>query len=660
MKRIDLHIHTLASPLDDDFVFSMDALIEHVDHNKLDAIAITNHNLFDVRNYKSIQRALPEHVCVLPGIEVSVKGFHCLVVADPANVDEFEQTCANVPKIEQGQDGITIDEFKASFGNGAYLVIPHYKKKPFIPADDLAALGDIVTALEVSSDKKWYYERSRVEKPVVRFSDYRCCDGKGTSWGKYTYASIGSVTFDSLKLAFDDKTKFSITEREDHFEIAPGLHASLGLNVVVGGRSTGKTFFLDRLYESCDPDDVVYLRQFEIVKDAEEKAFKKRLDDEEGSIRGDYYEPMTDISTAASSLQTRDAMLKSIKDYLNDLVSYADTSARDDEFSKCPIYSQGRIAQMSAASEAKVVNSVITLLDDNTLTDEIESIIGHDRLVELLRVAITAYKRKAMQCKCVDLANEIIGKVKGGLTLESRRPACPDSPLLDAANRIAFIKRLAKLRAATKTEAIISRKPIGKFTRTTKRVPHKDANALKSAIGTTANMAGVLNLDDEAFVERILATSGVSDISHAFFNVCVELRNENDEEVSGGQKAEYLFFRALDRAASHDMVLIDEPESSFDNPFLNELIAVELKKISERATVFIATHNNVLGVSIKPDGLVYTDAANGEHRIFTCDSGDQDMVASDGTRIKRSKVLMRLMEAGNDAYEGRRPYYGLA
>lgn len=173
-------------------------------------------------------------------------------------------------------------------------------------------------------------------------------------------------------------------------------------------------------------------------------------------------------------------------------------------------------------------------------------------------------------------------------------------------------------------------------------------------------MAGVLNLDDEAFVERILATSGVSDISHAFFNVSVELRNENDEEVSGGQKAEYLFFRALDRAASHDIVLIDEPESSFDNPFLNELIALELKKISERATVFIATHNNVLGVSIKPDGLVYTDVSNGEHRIFTCDSGDQDMVASDGTSIKRSNVLMRLMEAGNEAYEGRRPYYGLA
>ena len=58
MKRIDLHIHTIASPLDGDFTFSMDALIEHVGHNKLDAIAITNHNLFDARNYRDIREAL--------------------------------------------------------------------------------------------------------------------------------------------------------------------------------------------------------------------------------------------------------------------------------------------------------------------------------------------------------------------------------------------------------------------------------------------------------------------------------------------------------------------------------------------------------------------------------------------------------------------------
>ena len=76
--------------------------------------------------------------------------------------------------------------------------------------------------------------------------------------------------------------------------------------------------------------------------------------------------------------------------------------------------------------------------------------------------------------------------------------------------------------------------------------------------------------------------------------------------------------------------------------------------------VFIATHNNVLGVSIKPDGIVFTDVDNGIHRIYTCDSSDDTMTSPDGHTVKRSEVLLRLMEAGNDAYNGRRPYYGFA
>ena len=49
--------------------------------------------------------------------------------------------------------------------------------------------------------------------------------------------------------------------------------------------------------------------------------------------------------------------------------------------------------------------------------------------------------------------------------------------------------------------------------------------------------------------------------------------------------------RALDKAGSQDVVVIDEPESSFDNPFLYSTIAAKLKEISQRATVFVSTHN---------------------------------------------------------------------
>ena len=660
MKRIDLHIHTLATPLDDEFEFDVDVLKKHVINNGLSMIAITNHNLFDSQNFKEVCGEMPEDVCVLPGIEVSVKGFHVLVIANPTQLDYFSQACSEVPTIGQEDDGITIEEFNRLFGDGSYIVIPHYKKRPSIQTDDLATLNDIVTALEVTSEKKWEYEHNRVEKPVVIFSDFRCAKDPRLSLGKYTYVTLGEITFESLRLAFDDAGKFAITERVAHMELAPNLFASMGLNVVVGGRSSGKTYFLDSLYNSCDHDDVVYIKQFVIVKDAEEKAFQEKLLAEESAIKSDYYEPMSTVSAAVEELPSREATAKSVKEYLTNLIDYADTSARDDEFSKCPIYSEARLAKVSSDAERKVVDALLVLLDENPLSKEIEERIGKDILMQLFRVALERFRAKELERRCAELANKIAKEVRKNLTLESCRPPCPESPLLEAANRQAYIKRLANLRALTKPAAIVSNKAIGKFNRITKRVPYKDARALKAAIGANANMPRILQLDDIDFVESILSANGVSDISRAFFDIDVTLENDRGEAVSGGQRAEYLFFKELERASNHDIVLIDEPESSFDNPFLNEEIAGKLKQISKKATVFIATHNNVLGVSIKPDGIVFTDVEDDKHRVFTCDSGDEFMTSSDGKTIKRSDVLLKLMEAGPEAYAGRRPYYGLA
>ena len=154
------------------------------------------------------------------------------------------------------------------------------------------------------------------------------------------------------------------------------------------------------------------------------------------------------------------------------MAEYAETSARDDEFSICPIYSEGRLAQDNVAAEKNVVEALVTLLDDNPLSLEIEKVLGRDALVGLLRIAIKRFKSKALKCRRIDLANAIAKTVRESLTIESRRPACPESPLLETAKRSAFVKRLAGLRALTRNEATISDKAIGKFRRITKRVPY--------------------------------------------------------------------------------------------------------------------------------------------------------------------------------------------
>ena len=70
MKKIDLHIHTVETISDSDFNFSIDKLKDYVDGAGLDAIAITNHNIFDGMQFRSIREAIS--IPAFPGIEINL------------------------------------------------------------------------------------------------------------------------------------------------------------------------------------------------------------------------------------------------------------------------------------------------------------------------------------------------------------------------------------------------------------------------------------------------------------------------------------------------------------------------------------------------------------------------------------------------------------
>ena len=55
MKKLDLHIHTKKTISDvNSFEFSLNKLKQYVNEMKIDAIAITNHNIFDLTQYLEI------------------------------------------------------------------------------------------------------------------------------------------------------------------------------------------------------------------------------------------------------------------------------------------------------------------------------------------------------------------------------------------------------------------------------------------------------------------------------------------------------------------------------------------------------------------------------------------------------------------------------
>lgn len=94
---MDLHIHTVSTKRDKPFEFSIEKLKGYVIQEKVDLIAITNHNLFDAQQFSDITNALP--IKVFPGIEVDIESGHLIVITDPSDIDDFTEKCAKVYRL---------------------------------------------------------------------------------------------------------------------------------------------------------------------------------------------------------------------------------------------------------------------------------------------------------------------------------------------------------------------------------------------------------------------------------------------------------------------------------------------------------------------------------------------------------------------------------
>ena len=153
---------------------------------------------------------------------------------------------------------------------------------------------------------------------------------------------------------------------------------------------------------------------------------------------------------------------------------------------------------------------------------------------------------------------------------------------------------------------------------------------------------------------------GVEDANLFKFFIKIEsiTLNKDGFVVSGGERSEFNLIHEIQDATKYDLLLIDEPESSFDNNFLNREINSMIKHIFTLMPVVVVTHNNTVGASIKPNFLAITEKSfedNGfVYRIYTGYPSDKELSSSDGKKIKNYDALLKCLEAGLDAYNERK------
>lgn len=661
MKKVDLHIHTVPSISDREFFFSLNSLKDYVEKLELDCIAITNHNLFDKSQFEYITDQLP--IKVFPGIEIDLEAGHILLISENEDLDDFDLKCKKVTDlIKSKSDYISYEQLIEIFPVlSKYLLIPHYDKKPNIKPDTLVKLGKNIFCGEVTSIRKFKACLTESDKliPVI-FSDCRFVEDMPNYPTRQTYIDAADDSLVALKGCLFDKNKVYLSKEEgnEFFQATDdGIILSTGLNVIIGERSTGKTYTLEKIISGFE--NVKYIEQFSLLQNDEEK-FKELVTTRHSLVSENYLKEFKDIIYDVNEVDIK-TNNQDVEKYLDSLKKFASESDKLDSFSKCKLYNETKFELDELENLKALINATKLLLDNIEYKSLINRYIAENSLKELFFELIETYKEKHIKNLEKSFVNDLSERIKDDLKIRSSSTSIEDIDFhkiqMDKIKVTKFDKIVHKLQI----ERIIDSKEIRGFKVIAKTKKFTGALQLQKKSKSKLTFSDAFNNYDKPYKFLVsLKNIAIEETDYYKYFVDIEYKtlNKHGFPVSGGERSEFNLLHEISDALKHDILMIDEPESSFDNIFLKNEVNELIKEISKEIPVIVVTHNSTIGASIKPDFLVYTTKVidNGElvYKVFFGHPMSKILKSSDDEEIQNIDILFNCLEAGEEAYYERK------
>ncbi|MFZ3420307.1 hypothetical protein [Vibrio harveyi] len=671
MKKIDLHIHTIVTPSDPYFDYSLDTLKRYVSDSCIDCIAITNHNKFDKDQFVAIREELTDTI-VFPGIEVDLEGGHILMIADNIDLENFSSKCSLVTKdIPDAESCIDYERFIEIFEDlNQYIIIPHIDKSPSIKKPTLHKLGDAIDCGEVQSVKKFLYALNGGGLPPVLFSDMRAKRGLENLPIRQTYVDIGELTHSSLKRALRDSDKLALTESEGNrfFQVLDdGLEISTGLNVLLGQRSSGKSHKLNEIFNSDSEERIKYIKQFELLERSDsddESKFESKLRDGKAHYISEYLKEFKLVVDDVQNINTSRSE-KSVGNYLESLKKFAENQDRHDSFSSTTLFSEEQYKPTSLSSIEELIKSVRNILDNTNYKDIIEQNIERDSLIKLFKALVLEHNREFKLNSQKLYVNSIIRDAQSQLNVQSATAPISEVDLYQVALERKSLAKFESIVSSIKGSSQESIESLYGYNIVARKEPYKGANDLRRNNGNKGRFSDAFSKYDNAydFLQELKDIDSIDKSKlHTFFcDINYEVLNSLGYKVSGGERSEFRLLQNINDAYNYDMLLIDEPESSFDNVFLLNKVNKIIKDLSKKMPVILVTHNNTVGASINPDYLLYTRkdviGGNVNYNIFYGHPTDKVLHSLNGQTQPNYDVIINCLEAGAEPYKVRGDSY---
>lgn len=314
--KIDLHIHTDWSKKtkEGDYkgIFSVTTLKQRLKENNVKIFSLTDHNIINIDAYKEYYSCYDptQDPLLLLGVELDIlvdngtvaKTYHSLLIFNYSSVDKAEEIYKRLEEIytkkgiEPKKRNLVIDDVVSLFPEDDFFFIPHagntksivdaYKPGNVADAQKMVLLMQSAFEKVPEKAKQRYNEgfdktlheafQNKNDNAYIEFSDNHNiekypCTNKGDDGTIHEFYYVkGGKNFETLRLAFIDpqsriksdteliqqnklsnyieKIKISSNGNLIDNEITLSPH----LNVLIGGRSSGKSLMMSILGEKID------------------------------------------------------------------------------------------------------------------------------------------------------------------------------------------------------------------------------------------------------------------------------------------------------------------------------------------------------------------------------------------------------------------------
>ncbi len=265
----------------------------------------------------------------------------------------------------------------------------------------------------------------------------------------------------------------------------------------------------------------------------------------------------------------------------------------------------------------------------------------------------------------MDLVNGFVKEVRERLKVKTAVTPVEDVDLYRIKIEEEKIKKFEMIVSLIKNEGIINEENLQGYRIVASKRPFSGPSEIRTSNKIKSAVSHEFHYYDSPFTylkalqknENLLD----SDIYKMFVKIDFNILNNEGNKVSGGEKSEFRLLQAISEAKTFDCLLIDEPESSFDNVFLRTRVNQVIKDMSREMPVVLVTHNSTVGASIMPDYLIYAhkEKINGKmtYKLFSGYPTDKKLTSTEGSEMENFEVVINCLESGKAAYEERREGY---